>query len=542
MCKKRGLSTAIIASLCVLLTACGSTGTTSVPSASPSSKDSSDGPLTKYASPVSITAAMQDAGFTRPSGTDFNNNPWIKGYKSALNIDVKVTTVGSLSNDEYKTKINTAIASDSLPDVFSVDATQYQQLAEAEKIIDINGVFNAYASDATKKKANQDNGASQAAARLDGKLYAIVQPAGYGEMSSMIWVRTDWLEKCGLQAPKTIDDVWNIAKTFKGKKLGGASTVGLAFTNDIINNLTPFTALANCYGAYPHTWIDGGSGNLIYGSTTDAMKTFLSKFQEMYKAGVIDHEFGSNDKTKMYQTIAAGRAGIFFGDFCSPFDLVNSYKQDNKAAWQSYKIVTNDGSLAKTQVNTAFMGGWVISSKCKNPEAVIKMLNFAVDKIDNDPETYNLNGLNNYAVLKLTSNNDNIRISADYQKYLKDSAVKPTDEAERSTFSQCDSWLKSKDLTSGYAMYNIFGPKGSIDVTASGFKNDGFLVSPFRGAKTETMVSKGGSLDTIEQTAIINIMIGTKDISSFDTFVSQWNANGGNQETTEVNKWLSEHK
>ena len=53
---------------------------------------------------------------------------------------------------------------------------------------------------------------------------------------------------------------------------------------------------------------------------------------------------------------------------------------------------------------------------------------------------------------------------------------------------------------------------------------------------TDTMKVKWASLEKIEMQAILKIIVGEADVSSFDTFVNDWNNAGGAEITEEVNE------
>ena len=53
------------------------------------------------------------------------------------------------------------------------------------------------------------------AAKRNDVLYGI--PSGNAERipSQFLWIRKDWLDKLGLDVPKTLDDVVEVARAFK---------------------------------------------------------------------------------------------------------------------------------------------------------------------------------------------------------------------------------------------------------------------------------------------------------------------------------------
>ena len=105
------------------------------------------------------------------------------------------------------------------------------------------------------------DGQAIAEASVDGRQYAI--PAVEVETGSVqvLNVRQDWLDEYGLDAPKTLDDVENIAKVFAEKKPAGEDTIPLAgpdkntkcYTSFLDTGTTTggFDAVFAANGAYP---------------------------------------------------------------------------------------------------------------------------------------------------------------------------------------------------------------------------------------------------------------------------------------------------
>jgi len=55
-------------------------------------------------------------------------------------------------------------------------------------------------------------------------------------------------------------------------------------------------------------------------------------------------------------------------------------------------------------------------------------------------------------------------------------------------------------------------------------------------------MNKRSSLENYEKSIFLDIVSGRKAISSFDTFVEQWNKLGGADWTKEVNDWYQSKK
>ena len=74
-------------------------------------------------------------------------------------------------------------------------------------------------------------------------------------------------------------------------------------------------------------------------------------------------------------------------------------------------------------------------------------------------------------------------------------------------------------------------------------EEDGILhVNAFSGATPATAIEKQAYLDKLKLETFTKIIMGTQPADSFDQFVEDWYANGGEQITREVNEWYESNK
>ena len=66
---------------------------------------------------------------------------------------------------------------------------------------------------------------------------------------------------------------------------------------------------------------------------------------------------------------------------------------------------------------------------------------------------------------------------------------------------------------------------------------DELLSNLFNTKPTETMTKVWDQLQTLEKQTYTNIIYGNQSIDTFDDFVAEWKAGGGDQITKEVNEW-----
>ena len=167
----------------------------------------------------------EDANVTYVEGENSADNYVVRYMSDKLNIDYKHAF--SVPGTEYSNKVSLAITGGDIPDTMTVSEIQLRQLVEADMIEDLTDVMNTYMSDSLKARYDTTDGYALESATFDGKIMAIPNVNAGEDAIPMLYIRQDWLKECGLEAPKTMEDVINIAKTFKEKKMGGENTCGL---------------------------------------------------------------------------------------------------------------------------------------------------------------------------------------------------------------------------------------------------------------------------------------------------------------------------
>ena len=108
------------------------------------------------------------------------------------------------------------IGSNTVPEIMNVNAAQYRALLKYDMIQPLDDYFDDYASDALKSYV--ESGGDELMDCItndDGEIMAIPAPnltaGGVNEM----WIRQDWLDQLGLEVPKTVDELGEVAQKFK---------------------------------------------------------------------------------------------------------------------------------------------------------------------------------------------------------------------------------------------------------------------------------------------------------------------------------------
>lgn len=129
--------------------------------------------------------------------------------RDSAKVNLKLVLLPSTQSDQ-DTKINAAAASNSLPDVFMVSRDVWYKLVQAGLVAKVDDLLPlmpvrtaGHYSDADRNKL----------VTIDGSMYGLPDPGALPQTDSLV-IRQDWLDKLGLQAPKTLDEVMTVLKAF----------------------------------------------------------------------------------------------------------------------------------------------------------------------------------------------------------------------------------------------------------------------------------------------------------------------------------------
>lgn len=503
----------------------------------------------KYAEPLEVTTVRsQDDTFKFDAGESLDNNVWTRTLESELNIKVK--NVWIANGEQFGQKMNVSIASGDLPQIIPVSAVQLKQLVDSELIMDLTDVYEKHASPFLKEIVNQGGPEVLDSATFDGKLMAMPFTGSSQDGYSMYWVRTDWLEKLGLEAPKTMDEFASVMEAFVKRDPDGngkADTIGLSLSKGLFGvGYATLEGFFNGFRAYPRLWLDDGSGNLVYGSIQPEVKAALAKAQELYKAGLIDQEFGVKDGGKAAELAASGKAGLHFGGMANAiWPLQPSRQNDPNAQWRAFPIPTVDAEPARTPHNLAVGTYYAVLKGTEHPEALVKALNVFVEKgwgESTTPEIYsehwNKGGVerHKYAPFQAWPSRKNLDAHLAVSKAIQSGDASELNAEETDYYNRIRNHLNGGTETLDWAYDRVFGVEGSFSVTNHYVEEDLIVRNGFYGAPTPTMASKKATLDKIEEETFTRIIMG-EPIDLFDKFVADWKKLGGDQMTAEVNEW-----
>ncbi|MGJ0868422.1 extracellular solute-binding protein [Enterococcus innesii] len=553
--KKNIMFKTVIVSLCLItLTGCMSKASNKK-DVNEEKSVAEPGPFGKYEPPINVSfvRAVDDDMSTnilpKTPGETVESNRWLDAYRDDLGINITYdwTVKGGYTEDTYKQKMNLTLSSGDLPDVIKVDAITLKQLAESGEIEDLSDVWEEYASDFAKETYAGEGDSVLNSAKIDGRLMAIPEMDSSLESAQYVWIRQDWLDNLGLEGPKTMQNLLKISEAFTNKdpdNNGEDDTYGLVLTKDFYSGWGGSEGFFAGYHAYPNMWIDK-DGKLEYGSVQPEVKTALSALAQMYQNGEIDKEFGIKEGSIVAELVAAGKAGINFGEQWNPmYPLISNYNNDENADWVSYPLVSIDAEQAKVPLKFRTQLYYAVRKGFDYPEVPVKMVNKFLETNwgeDSDFGYYYMpQEIENVGVWKFSpvtphQATKNLDVYNAIDEARKNGTQAELEGEAKVVNENVENFLAGDKLQWGWE--KIYGVNGAFKIMQEYKANDLLLYDSFVGSPTKTMIDKRATLEKMEKEVFIKIIMGEAPIDDFDKFVEDYYTLGGEQITKEVNDW-----
>ncbi|WP_026487292.1 extracellular solute-binding protein [Caldanaerobius polysaccharolyticus] len=389
------LKRTLIIVLCVIFvlsvfTACGSKQSSNVKSSAAKSSESDK--ITEIKLPIvkeSITLTFwrpTDAKFTATM-KDFGE---IRAYqeiekRTGIHINWMHPPIG-----QEKDQFNLMIASNDLPDIIYYDwksvAGGPAKLIADGSIIKLNDLIDKYAPNL--KKLLQENPDIKKQVELDdGTLYMFPFIREDPKMGSTAGpqLRKDWLDKLGLQIPKTIDDWHNVLVAFRDKDPNGNGKKDeIPFTGSGSNGqgILSLGNFAPAWGVLNGFYVNE-SGKIDYGPIQPSFRDFLTTMAQWYKEKLIDQDIATNDNKAFDYKITNNLAGSYFSNLIGNMGRYLTLVKPKNSGFDLVGVTWPVGPAGKpyTISGIKFYGGGVlngaaISSKNKHVKETVELLDY----------------------------------------------------------------------------------------------------------------------------------------------------------------------
>ncbi len=440
-----------------------------------------------FADPVTIRVVSKDLTTSNPDDVKL-----MKAYEEALKAkgtDIHIQVI-DLPSSGYADKLSAMLLSGDIPDLI------YFQGGDAKMAE--QGVLEDWNNWLPKTTYLKDALFPHNVERLKNYPYLLYV---YPPRMPQPVIRTDWLEKSGVAAPKTTDDYVTLFKAIKDGDLDGngkADSYGVTTAD----NTQELDAIFNQAFGVTGTWLKNDAGAWIHARVSAAEKAKIAFYASLREQGLYDPEFITTKWDVKEDKFYSGRAGVIFGSSAEVIDIYGGKMR------QAHPDVTL--SLLSPPKGPAGQGlmaldvskesrGLAIATTSEHKEEVVKLLDFIAS-----PEGQAIE-----------------RLGFEGEQYTKDGeTIKPTDKLATwyARFLVAANWQPPVQWLSEAAQQ-------SLKTISADFKPDNAFVWP---AEYATDID---ATENVYRAWVYKFVSGEAKMDQWDQFVSEWNGAGGEKMT-----------
>ncbi|MBO9607228.1 MAG: extracellular solute-binding protein [Paenibacillaceae bacterium] len=297
-----------------------------------------------------------------------DENAVIQEIRKRTETNVQVIAV---DGPEYENKLNTMLASGSPPDIFiSSSKAKIQTLVDNKVILPLDDLLAKNGQSIMDNKGKYLKGAGY----IGGKTYAI--PNAY-VLGNGLAFRQDWLTKLGLKVPTTLDEEYEVLKAFATKDPDGNGKNDTIPLGVITAADQTFDHVFAAYGVPIKTPVLVGD-KVTPWSLAPGYLDAVKYFNKLYKEGLIEPDFATVPNLQEFEKLWNGKMGAFqFNPPGTTQNWLTRYTENPKPTFVYTIIKGPNGVGGNTRFVQEDKGPWThISSKAKDPEAAMRVLNF----------------------------------------------------------------------------------------------------------------------------------------------------------------------
>lgn len=401
----RTMALAVAATL--LLTACSSGGGSSAGESSSSAAESST-PTSSTAEASGTTSEDTGSGEESYLCSDepleltahihwgnvyVLSDDWTVTNEAAKMTNISLKGTASPMETDSTEAFNLMIAGQDIPDIVGGNRDLINQYGMEGAFMPLNDLIEEYAPD-FKKILDENPDIKGAITAADGNIYQI--PFVYESLVSEAWfVRQDWLDAVGMEAPTTVDELHDVLTAFVNEDPNGNGQKDeVGYFTRLTNTDNVLKGLLSLFGIQD-AWHTDEEGNVGVGLYSEEYKEAIKSVSQWYAEGLIDPEIftrGSNARDILFPE---NNGGVIHDWIPS----TTGYNEKLQESVPGFKVV---GILPPTDVNgdqwevearARLSGaGWAIGANNEHPEETMKYMNFWWTEAGRRLQTYGVEG------------------------------------------------------------------------------------------------------------------------------------------------------
>ncbi|WP_168123156.1 extracellular solute-binding protein [Paenibacillus sp. HB172176] len=293
------------------------------------------------------------------------DTPVIEAIKEQTGVSIDLEPV---PGSNYVDKKSALLSTNNIPDIMGVEASEVVKYAETGMFVPISDYLDQMPNFSKIIEENPEIKKLY----VDGKLYSFPITENYKIQGGKgLLIRTDILEKLNLQVPATFDELYDVLKAMKE-----AYPDSYPFTTRGMSFMDAFSlGMGSGYGMT----YDDESNQYFYGLNKPEFKDVLAYLHKLYEEKLLDPDFAINTKENWDQKLSTGKSFFYYDNNSFAVNYNKALQEnDSNAKFDLIPYLKNSAGDIKGWL---YPKGWlvdnyVISSKTKNPEAIIKMFDW----------------------------------------------------------------------------------------------------------------------------------------------------------------------
>ena len=509
---------------------------------------------------VQISSFTRTDASTRFEGGDtIYDNISLRFIKALFGIDYQIPWT-YVAGHELSQKMNLAIASGDIPDLMpGIGLSMYQDMLDGDLLADITDVYDTYASPRwMKEPQSYGNGMLWAFAEVDGRKMAFPSIAQAGQDEQILFIRTDWLDKVGMEPPTTLEEMDAVAEAFVTNNLGAGppgTTQGVMASADLQSWYGGLGPVFGGFGVLPSwyntvsTFVDDGSGTIRWDGIQSQMKEALAFVRSWYDRGIIAGDFFTKGYDQTRGDAEGNRVGMAYTHSWggTMAIAVGSMKNDPEARWTFIDVPAGPAGKGKNYFHPLRDGVFVFKKGSEHIDAILRQGNFEAETVlspelrwhgfeghnykwDGDKIVTETGGTHGYGVI-------NTRGGANISPESNMKSIKwRLDYKERVPREKWDAWMELQlDDPTGVQIMQM---EGWLFLAERSLTDD-TIKNVWKELPTELQKEKWAGLNTLTQETYFGIITGELPIDAFDEFVAKWQDQGGDAILQEIQEWYN---
>ncbi len=309
------------------------------------------------------------------------NDPYWQYVAKTLGVVPLTTAWDWEGGDTYNKMIRLHLASGEIPEAFRPNTLELtQELIREGILLPLDDLLKTHGKD-LYAAYTEDNWDMARALAPDGKIYWI--PNYWNVFNSRGgFIRKDWLDRVGLDVPKTRDELVTMYKAFRDKDANGNGDPNDEIPVSGRNGMRWCDDLFMMHGVamfegYPEWRWNAAEGRLISDQVSDEMRNAIEFIRMLVEEKLMDKVMPIQSRADWAAKINDGRVGHYF-HLVSRLEKYSAFmKDDPNADWAYMRMVSVPGvPPQQTYLIRGNYSDFAITKKARQPEKIMEWFNW----------------------------------------------------------------------------------------------------------------------------------------------------------------------